>query len=144
MHARGRATIKLTHAEHGRSRFAVAGDVDPAEWLSAYETFVQADARADVLWDLTDGSLNVLSAADVRDLARRLCDVRERERATGRFAIACPRDVNFGIGRMLVIYAGCADAASPLQVFRDADTAWRWLSGPDAFGCLRTRGEPAA
>lgn len=143
MHARRHAAIQPTQKEGDRSRFTVAGDVDPEEWLAAYQSFLQGEPRGHVLWDLSAGTLNVLSSADVRELARRLCALREREHAAGRFALVCPRDVDFGIGRMLVIYAGCADLGSPLQVFRDSETAWRWLSGVDAIECLRSSVELA-
>jgi hypothetical protein len=136
MYARRRAAIKLDK-EGERARFVVDGDVDAGEWLGAYETFVKAEPAGHVLWDLTEGSLNVLSSAEVRDLARRVCDVRAKEHAAGRFALVCPRDVDFGIGRMLVIYAGCSDQRSPLQVFRDPDTAWRWLSDGTTVDGLR-------
>ena len=137
MHARRRPAIKPASREGDRSRFIVEGDVDAAEWLRAYEGFVQAEPDGHVLWDLTEGSLNILSAADVRELARSVCAIRDREHASGRFALVCRRDVDFGIARMLVIYAGCADARAPMQVFRDADLAWRWLSGADVLECLR-------
>jgi hypothetical protein len=136
MHARRRGAIKLDK-EGERTRFVVDGDVDAGEWLGVYESFVKTEPGGHALWDLTEGSLNVLSSADVRELARRVCDLRDKEHAAGRFALVCPRDVDFGIGRMLVIYAGCTDHQSPLQVFRDSDTARRWLSGSVAGEGLR-------
>ena len=137
MHARRQHAINLALRDGGRSRFIVTGDVDSQEWLDAYERFLQAEPAGHVLWDLTEGSLAVLSSADVRDLALRVEAIREGRQAGGRFAFVCPRDVDFGIARMLVTYAGCSDPRAPMQVFRDLEEAWRWLSCANAAECLR-------
>jgi hypothetical protein len=127
MHAPRHPVIKLAKRDGDRSRFVVAGDVDTTEWLEAYERFLQAQPGGHVLWDLTQGSLDGLSSAAVSELALRIGAVRARHRASGRFVLACVCEGDFGLARMLVIYA-LADPPTPMEVFRNSDAAWRSLS----------------
>ena len=131
MHAPRHPAIKLANRDGDRSRFVVAGDVDTTEWLEAYERFLQAEPAGHVLWDLTQGSLGDLSSASVSELALRIGAVRARHRASGRFALACVREVDADVARLLVIYA-LADPPAPIEVFRDSDAAWRSLSDVNA------------
>jgi hypothetical protein len=128
MHAPRQPAIKLADRDGDRSRFVLAGDVDTAEWLDAYERFAQTEPGGHVLWDLTEATLSGLTSAAVYDLAPRLGAIRARHGAVGRFALVCTRDVDFGLARMLVIYARLADPPTPMEAFRNSDVAWRWLS----------------
>lgn len=131
MIATGHWTIELAQRDGDPSRFVVAGELDGTEWLGAYEAFVQTEPGGPILWDLTGAMLTGLSAVDVRNLARRIGNVRRRQQAGGRFALVCPQDAEFGIARMLVAYADCDERADSMQVFRDSQSALRWLSNAD-------------
>jgi hypothetical protein len=129
--ATGLWAIELAQRDGDRNRFIPAGDVDATDWLGAYEAFAQSEPGGHVLLELTGATLTGLSAADVRDLARRVDEVRRRQQQVGRIALVCAEDAEFGIARMLVAYAECGDHADSMRVFRDSDSAWRWLLNAD-------------
>ena len=131
MTATGHWAIELAQRDSDCCRFVVSGELDATEWLGAYEAFAQTEPSGHVLLDLTSARLTGLSVVDVRALARRIDEVRRRQHASGRFALVCTRDVEFGIARMLVAYADCDERADSMQVFRDSHSALRWLSNAD-------------
>ena len=120
--------IKIAYRDGNRYRFVVARGFDRFELVNAYEQFLRLEPGGHVLWDLTEGGLQVLSSSDVRDLACDIGLVRGRH-AGGRLALVCPCDIDYGIARMLAIYGDTyADPPVVIQAFRDADEAWCWLS----------------
>jgi hypothetical protein len=78
-----------------------------------------------VLWDVRTGNAANLSSETLRDIARFQRDKRP-ELPQSRVAILVAREVDFGLMRML----GAFLPEGPLQenVFRDAETAWQWLT----------------
>jgi len=120
--------IRLAHRDGNRYWLVMGPGFAASRWLEAYERFLEAAPGADVLWHLPEGGLKVLSADDVRDVACRISAIRSRQLG-GRFAVASPEDVDYGIARMLAIYGEhYANPPAPIEAFRDANEAWRWLS----------------
>ena len=79
-----------------------------------------------VLWDLRTGSAANLSSEMLRAIAWFQRDKRP-DLPQSRVAVLVAREVDFGLMRML----GAFLPEGPLQedVFRDAETAWQWLTG---------------
>jgi hypothetical protein len=129
MHAPRQPAIRVTRREGSRLQIAVGSHVTPVEWAEAYEQLLLAEPQGDVLWDLTEGALRQLTGAEVQGLAYGLARIRARHQ--GRpCALLCPRDIDYGMGRMLSSYAECADPPADMVVFRDPTSAWRWLEMP--------------
>jgi hypothetical protein len=130
--------ITLAYRDGNRYWLVMGSGFAASRWLEAYERFLEVAPGADVLWELPEGGLRTLSADDVRDVACRISAIRRRQ-SGGRFAIASPADVDYGMARMLATYGELqADPPAPIEVFRDADEAWRWLSDANVpVGCKR-------
>ena len=79
-----------------------------------------------VLWDLRKGSTAHLSAGDGRELS--LFEKHERPEglAPSKVAFLVDGDSDFGMMRMFGVYM--PEELLDINVFREAEAAWRWLA----------------
>jgi hypothetical protein len=77
------------------------------------------------LIDCSNATTNV-TAAEIRQLAMERKKVDTQQRRPGPVAVVANNDVFFGMLRM---YDALTDPIRPLQVFREAREAERWLDG---------------
>ena len=81
-----------------------------------------------VLWDCSGATLSSLSTQGVRQLVA-LNARHADDRGEGMTAIVVSRDVDYGVGRMFEIHA--YDLPWHTTVFRDLESAMRWLGCPE-------------
>ena len=106
---------------------AASGELSAHEIERAYtELWADPSYNGSTVWDLRAGSIAELSQDD----AQRVIGFVQRERPPlplGRIAYVAPRDVDFGVARMMEsLVAGIA--VRPL-VTRDFEHALAWVTG---------------
>ncbi|MEN8245590.1 MAG: hypothetical protein ABFS43_11890, partial [Thermodesulfobacteriota bacterium] len=77
-----------------------------------------------VLWNLSDASMGSLSMEEIRQIANLSIDNEEIMR-DGKTAIVAPRDIDFGLARVLAAWT--TGSHSDLMVFRTLNEATEWL-----------------
>jgi hypothetical protein len=81
-----------------------------------------------VLWDMRGYTLSHLADDDLRTLVSQLMRMDREKRLYGRSAFVCPRDADYFVMRMLILYMEANDYGLHLAVFRDIDDARCWLA----------------
>jgi hypothetical protein len=106
-----------------------SGEVAAAEVLATYRLFLEAGegTSPNVLWDFSAATMVAVSSAEIRALAAEIVSAGRDRRRPGRTALVCPRDVDFGLARMLTLLV--ADHGLPVElcVFRERAEAIAWL-----------------
>lgn len=113
----------------GLETVTVRGKVGPDAIVTAMrDRFEDPDHRPgmNLLVDGRGASL-ILAGQDVRSLVSFMRETRAQRGSGFRFALVSDRDETFGLGRMLQAYAD--DLPEDIQVFRDLESARRWVLG---------------
>lgn len=122
-----------TEIDHSRrlTRHLVEGIPTLAELEAAVQLAWETNPYPNIFWDLTAGGLEGLTTQDVHRFARfiRQNQPRWAGRSGGRTAVAAPRELSYGIGRMLgiVLEALGANRYVDVRIFRSAPEALAWL-----------------
>jgi hypothetical protein len=106
--------------------FTVTGEVTAEQVLEQILTVVVAEPTQFVLWDIRAGDLSSLSGMDARmivERARPYVDLRKG----GRTAIVCPKDLDYGISRMIENLAEVLQFPFEILVSRSMEEATAWL-----------------
>jgi hypothetical protein len=106
----------------------VRGEGTPDVLVAAFREFL-AEPTTQVLWDLRECRLGLLTLEQMRDLVSRMMGVDRRHRTSGRSAFLCAREEDVTIMRILVAYAEASGYGIDLAVFDDLAAARRWLGG---------------
>jgi hypothetical protein len=122
-------SITRSSPEADLTLFEVVGDADAEHVLRQVVAFLHEAPTPLVLWDFSRGSMRVMTSQDLRAIATRAAPFTDVRRG-GRTAILCPRDVDFGLGRMFQAFVEILAAPFDLMVFRDSDEARAWLMEP--------------
>ena len=121
------AFITRTRESPALTVFTIEGPCSAAEMMSALDDFARAGLTPCALLDFTRGSVAIPAA----DLKATLAHGHRyaAQRAGGRTALVVSQDVDFGMGRMLAVFAELADFPVDFRVFRDVEEARRWIGG---------------
>ena len=115
--------------DRGLITHVASGDVTPEEIARAADrTLADPDFEPgmDALVDLRDASLAALTSDDLRDMVRHARSRIPRRGSGFRAAWVAPRDLEFGLVRMLEVFM--EDLPSEHRLFRDINEARRWLA----------------
>lgn len=119
------ASVTLeTNRELRLTTFIVRGDINRVEIEKAVTLFYREGATQNVLWDLREASLQVLSTADIQGIVKFL-QKNAYVRPEGRTAMVAPSDADYGLVRMGEVYAEQLPTA--FRVFRSLERAHTWL-----------------
>ena len=83
-----------------------------------------------VLWDFSAVRQVTLSLGQVQTLARALREQSSRLRPAGKTAVLAPNDLLFGLARQAHAFALLISSDPPIEIFRDIESAMRWLNVP--------------
>ena len=123
----GRITV-TDEPEQDLTVIALHGDVTLEELDAGLAEVRRRPVRATFqIWDYTNGTLGA-PKGDV--VARLAAAYRDGVRTGGKTAFVCPRDIQFGLARMFVIYAESHKYPVAMQAFRDMAAARVWLGVP--------------
>jgi hypothetical protein len=130
---RGEVTGAMAHitskleAENDLTVVTVVGGVDAEQVQSQIISFLTGDPTPLVLWDVRAGSLTGLSGEDIRTIIQSGAWYADRRKG-GRTAIVCPREVDYGLGRMFESLASIYHIPFEINVFRNLGEAREWLN----------------
>ncbi len=117
--------IKTEH-ELNLTVFTVIGEVSIDEIITTLKNFYLGVTTKLTLWDFSEGTASKLSRDDIRvlvGLSKRRADVRRE----GKTAIVAPSTLDYGLGRMLEIFADIEDLQFEISTFHSLDEAKEWL-----------------
>jgi len=106
--------------------FTAIGEVLIGEIITALKNFYLAETTRFTIWDFSEGTASKLSRDDIRavvDLSKNLSDVRKE----GKTAIVAPSTLDYGMGRMLEIFADIQDLQFEINTFHSLSEAKEWL-----------------
>lgn len=93
------------------------------KWL---ESYYSDKVTTLILWNLLDAELSKLDVADLKKIVL-VARNRVKERLGGKTALVLGKDVDFGLGRMLMAYSDNEDVGIDLMVFRSVSKAMDWF-----------------
>jgi len=119
---------KRVDLEGGLAVFTVRGMVSAEMYAQTIQDFYdQGPVTKNVLWDLTESTLDHLRTEDVKQIGR-VPRKFVAERAGGKTAIVAPTDLAFGLARMYEFSAEPAEVPFAVKVYRSMEEAVTWLS----------------
>jgi len=104
----------------------VIGSPSARQLIKAMNEIYQGKIPMLIIWDFTRGSAIKLSSADLTGLATHAKTYGDK-RTGGRSAIIAPRDLEYGMGRMLEVYVEINKLPNQYKVFRDMESAAEWI-----------------
>ena len=105
---------------------SVLGETTADELLNALRNFYEGQITQDVIWDLTKGSLQLLTDNDMRRIAKFVFS-HAHKRLGRKTAIVAPTDIEFGMSRMINTYGDLADLPFETRTFRTLSDAAEWI-----------------
>jgi hypothetical protein len=133
----GQITSSL-EADSDLTIVTVVGEVNAEQVANQIISFLTREPTKLVLWDFTEGSLASLSSKDLQMIIQRGAQFADRRKG-GRTAIACSREVDYGLSRMFQTFASLQHIPFEINVFRNLEEAVEWLNqsrkgyAPDAI-----------
>ena len=124
---------RTTDEQHNRTCFQVVGALTAPQAIEAIQDFLTNDPTPFVLWDFTEGTLAGISRDGLRELIERLRQFAG-VRAGGRTALVVPKDVDYGIGRVLEVLIEMTEIPFRVRAFRDMAEATAWLGWSGDIG----------
>ena len=111
----------------------IIGAISADELVDAVRDYYSGRITKYVVWDLTQGSVRQLTAADMKRIAE---TVRERAhpRAGGKTAIVAPTDLEFGMCRMLNAFSEIRNIPFETHTFRTPAEAAKWFGAKNLPG----------
>jgi len=107
--------------------YIAKGTVSSEEIKTAISDFYQlGPVTRNVLWDVSQAVLTDLSTEDVHQISqvpRNFLELRK----DGKTAIVAPDDLAYGLSRMYQGSSQPEELPFEVQVFRDSETAHKWL-----------------
>lgn len=123
------STARIT-ASHDRERdlttVTVEGAVNADQVRNQIVGFLSGEPTRFVIWDYRQGSLSRLSAEDLRSIISAGAPFAYKRRG-GRTAIVCAHELDYGLSRMYQIIAELHHIPFEIDVFRDMQSALKWL-----------------
>jgi hypothetical protein len=108
----------------------IIGDVTIDEMLNALREYYAGQVTRNWVWDLSNGSVRSLTSNDMKLIAELVLQ-HAHSRAGGKTAIVAPNDLDYGISRMLNIYAELGNILFQTQTFRTLSEAAKWIGVDD-------------
>lgn len=107
---------------------SVTGDLTLDESIKVIREYYPRSTVKDVIWDCTDGSMQLLTPSDFRVLAGTVKEVIARgARSGGNTAFVAHATVEYGMIRMYTSIAESTGVSVKSNVFRTIAEARRWL-----------------
>ena len=104
----------------------VTGSVDVEQVNRQILGFLGDKPTHRVLWDVRNGSLEKLTAEDMRRIIAEGAP-HAAKRCGGRTAILCSKPVDFGLARMFETFASLYHLPFEIHVFTESAEAMEWL-----------------
>lgn len=101
-----------------------------SEVMNALRDYYGGQPTRFVVWDLTDGSLALLTSSDLQTLAE-FVQQHAHARPGGKTALVAPTDLEFGMSRVLDTFAQLHDIPLEVASFRSLAEAAQWLGVGD-------------
>jgi hypothetical protein len=120
--------VTLRVQDDGIAAFVGNGEITSGDIVDVYVDYLDRGPARLALWDLSSARVEKIDGLGVQSLARCLADLGLQRRRRGKTAIACDRDVDFGLARMLAAYLFLEGLRVQVQVFRDSHSARAWLT----------------
>ena len=110
--------------------FKATGVLRYDEIISIVKSFYEGQPTENVLWDLAEITETQLTSEQVEIIAG--FDLRyEGTRSKGKTALVAPKDEVFGLSRMFGTLSEVQDIPFHLNIFREIEQAYQWLSEED-------------
>jgi hypothetical protein len=103
----------------------VSGNLTTQEILDKLETYYQGRPTQRILWNFRNATwVNITSD----ELRRTVKEAKKYSRKGGKTALVFSKDIDFGIGRMLEVFAQFEEYDYDFGNFRNIKDAKKWLS----------------
>lgn len=100
----------------------VRGEPSAAQFRSVLVHNYEGEVPRDIVWDVRSGSAGALDTRSVRTMAELIRD-RARLRVGGRTAVIAPRDLDYGVSRMVESRVMAMRLPITYQTFRTVEEA---------------------
>ena len=111
--------------------FKATGVLRYDEIISTVKSYYECKPTENVLWDLTEITEIQLTSEQVETIAG--FNLRfEGARRKGKTALVAPKDEVFGLSRMFGSFSEIKDIPFQLNIFREFEQAYQWLSEEDS------------
>ena len=105
----------------------VIGELSFEEIMTTHKQFWEGQPTRNVLWDLSMGSMALLSSGDLERIAD-YANLHSEKRAGGKTAVVVSRDLEYGLSRVLDTLRDIRKVPLQLEVFRSMEEAYQWLN----------------
>ena len=124
-------TITLaTNQESQLTVFKVVGSITYKEGMEALRSFYEKHLTRNVLWDFNEGNLAAISTEQMKSFADYVSQ-QGKLRAGGKTAFVAPKDLEYGLLRMLNTIGEFNEIPFQTMVFRSMDQAIAWIEKDD-------------
>lgn len=106
--------------------FKVEGEAIFDEIWEQTRTFLGGKPSKLTIWDFTMGTLAPISGQEMEGLAKRGSAISPKIEG-GKAALVTPYDLDYGIVRAFQVFSEIESFPLEIEVFRDMNTAWKWL-----------------
>ena len=123
----GEITLEIDRTRN-LTMWAIVGDVPAEQLVDALATYYVGEPTLNILLDFSDARIGMLSANDVRHLAKLTRQYAER-RTGGKTALVFGSVFGYGLGRMFEQLRHASGAEVGYKAFREREKAMEWLGG---------------
>jgi hypothetical protein len=106
--------------------FNVEGEATFDELWDQTYTFLSGKPSKFAIWDFTSGTVALMSSREVIEIATRTSKFFAKIEG-GQGALVAPNDIDYGMTRMFQVFSKMKNFPFRIQVFRDRNTAEKWL-----------------
>lgn len=115
-----------TDVDKQLTTFRVTGEATFEEGLSANRAFYAGDPTRNVIWDFSTAILDKITNDQFKQIVDSVKHLTEK-RKNGKTVFLVSRDLEFGVSRMMQVFAEMNGSPFSVQVFKSKDEAARWL-----------------
>ncbi len=102
----------------------ISGELTLKEIIDQFETYYDGETTKQILCDLTNADWSNISTSELR---MAITELKKYSRKGGKTAMLFSTDGDFGIGRMLEVFADIEKYDFEFRSFRDKESAYKWL-----------------
>ncbi len=102
----------------------ISGELTIQEILDKFENYYEGETTKQILCDFTNADWSNIPSHEFRNGISKL---KKFSRKGGKTALVFAKDVDFGIGRMVEVFADIEEYDFKFKSFMDKEDAYEWL-----------------
>jgi hypothetical protein len=112
--------------ENNCTIFKVTGEVTADEILFQLARYMRGEPTDTAIWDFTETKKVKISTLEMKGIADSIRKFSTDD-VSRRIAFAGSKNINIGLGKVFAAFAEMAGVTHEYKVFRDTETARKWL-----------------